>query len=160
MPVAPWRLPEHVEGVTNATSTTHERVLSRRGLHTCNSASSWADPMCSMSRDPRREECTICTALAPDAVFTVRTYGDTGIPYGPGLSAQIRPARRANPQVIPEGAGLVKGCSEGLWLGLGVLRSGVGVRIGPGRGRGSWVRRRVGRGGMGGGREMFGWSAW
>jgi len=30
--------------------------------------------MCSMSRDPRREECTICTALAPDADFTVRTY--------------------------------------------------------------------------------------
>lgn len=30
--------------------------------------------MCSMSRDPRREECAICTALAPDAVFTVRTY--------------------------------------------------------------------------------------
>jgi hypothetical protein len=26
---------------------------------------------------PRREECTICTALAPEAVFTVRTYGDT-----------------------------------------------------------------------------------
>jgi hypothetical protein len=26
------------------------------------------------TRDPRREECTICTALAPDAVFTVRTY--------------------------------------------------------------------------------------
>jgi hypothetical protein len=27
-----------------------------------------------MSRDPRREECTICTAIAPEAVFTVRTY--------------------------------------------------------------------------------------
>jgi hypothetical protein len=27
-----------------------------------------ADPMCSMSRDPRQEECTICTAVAPDAV--------------------------------------------------------------------------------------------
>jgi hypothetical protein len=33
--------------------------------------------MCSTSRDPRREECTICTAVAPEAVFTVRTYGDT-----------------------------------------------------------------------------------
>jgi hypothetical protein len=30
-----------------------------------------------MLREPRREECTICTALAPEAVFTVRTYGDT-----------------------------------------------------------------------------------
>ena len=31
--------------------------------------------MCSISRDPRCEEYTICTAVAPDAVFTVRTYG-------------------------------------------------------------------------------------
>src|SRR4051812_2245550 len=30
-----------------------------------------------MSRDPRRDECTICTAVAPEDVFTVRTYGDT-----------------------------------------------------------------------------------
>jgi hypothetical protein len=41
--------------------------------------------MCSISREPRREECTICTAVAPDAVFTVRRYGDTGQAYGPGL---------------------------------------------------------------------------
>jgi hypothetical protein len=45
-------------------------------------------PMCSISRDPRREECTICTARAPDAVFTVRRYGDTGQLYG-RFSAQI-----------------------------------------------------------------------
>jgi hypothetical protein len=32
----------------------------------------------SSRRDPRREEYTICTALAPEVVFTVRTYGDTG----------------------------------------------------------------------------------
>jgi hypothetical protein len=30
--------------------------------------------MCSISRDPRRFEHTICTAVAPLAVFTVRTY--------------------------------------------------------------------------------------
>ncbi len=35
-----------------------------------------ADPRCSISRDPRWEEYTICTAVAPDDVFTVRTYGD------------------------------------------------------------------------------------
>jgi hypothetical protein len=46
-------------------------------------ASSWAEPMCSISRDPRRDEYTICTATAPDLVFTVRTYGDTTTPYGP-----------------------------------------------------------------------------
>jgi hypothetical protein len=40
--------------------------------------------MCSISRDPRREDHTICTAVAPDAVFTVRTYG-TGPLYDPGL---------------------------------------------------------------------------
>ena len=34
-------------------------------------------PMCSISREPRREECTTCTALAPEAVFTVRTYATT-----------------------------------------------------------------------------------
>jgi hypothetical protein len=33
--------------------------------------------MCSIARDPRCEECTICTALALEAVLTVRTYGDT-----------------------------------------------------------------------------------
>ena len=36
-----------------------------------------AEPMCSMSRDPRCCECTICTARAPDAVLTVRTYATT-----------------------------------------------------------------------------------
>ena len=59
--------------------------LPRRGFQQLHSASSCADPRCSMSRDPRREECTICTAVAPDAVFTVRTYGDTSPAYEPGL---------------------------------------------------------------------------
>ena len=50
---------------------------------TSTSALSCADPMCSMSRYPRWDECTICTAVAPDAVFTARTYG-TRPPCGPG----------------------------------------------------------------------------
>jgi len=45
-------------------------------------ASVCAEPMCSRLRDPRREEYTICTAVAPEAVFTVRTYA-TKRPYGP-----------------------------------------------------------------------------
>ncbi len=49
------------------------------------SASSWADPMCSMSRDPRWQDSTICTAAAPDAVSAVRTDVHTGLIYGPGL---------------------------------------------------------------------------
>jgi hypothetical protein len=40
--------------------------------------------MCTMSRDPRRWEYTICTAVAPEAGFTVRTNGDTP----PSLRAQ------------------------------------------------------------------------
>src|SRR5215813_4630876 len=35
------------------------------------------DPRCLISREPRLDEHTICTAVAPDDVFTIRTYGDT-----------------------------------------------------------------------------------
>jgi hypothetical protein len=38
------------------------------------SASSCAEPMCPMFRDPRRQEHTTWTAVTPDAVFTVRTH--------------------------------------------------------------------------------------
>ena len=41
-----------------------------------------ADPKCSISRDPRREDHTTCTAVAPDLVLTVRTYGTEPL-YGP-----------------------------------------------------------------------------
>jgi hypothetical protein len=60
-----------------------DQALARGGLQDLQLVSSWADPMCSISRDPRREECTTCIAVAPDAVFSVRTYGDTGQLYGP-----------------------------------------------------------------------------
>ena len=39
-----------------------------------------------LARAARREEYTICTAVAPEDVLTVRTYGDTRPPYGPGPS--------------------------------------------------------------------------
>jgi diphthamide synthase (EF-2-diphthine--ammonia ligase) len=48
------------------------------------SAAVCADPGCSISSDPRGEECTICTATAPDDVFAVHRYGDTRPQYGPG----------------------------------------------------------------------------
>jgi len=32
-----------------------------------------------MSGDPRSGDYTICAAVALDAVFTVRRYGDTGL---------------------------------------------------------------------------------
>src|SRR5690348_244551 len=38
-----------------------------------------------MSRAPRREPCTICTAVAPDAVRTVRMYAATSADYEPRL---------------------------------------------------------------------------
>jgi hypothetical protein len=41
-------------------------------LSASSSRSSWAKPRCSML-DARREEYTIWTAIAPEAVFTVRT---------------------------------------------------------------------------------------
>lgn len=37
------------------------------------SASSCAEPRCSMLREPRRDDHTTWTAVAPEAVFTVRT---------------------------------------------------------------------------------------
>ncbi len=58
--------------------------------------------MCSISRDPRWKECTICTAIAPDAVFTVLTYG-TGPACGPAISAQIRSPKAKKPRVSEPG---------------------------------------------------------
>jgi hypothetical protein len=43
-----------------------------------------------MLREPRREDQTACTAVAPDAVFTVRTYG-TGQLYGHPRCADPHP---------------------------------------------------------------------
>ena len=42
------------------------------------------DPRCSISRDPRRDDHTTFGAVAPDFVFTVRTYGTSPL-YGPPL---------------------------------------------------------------------------
>ena len=47
-----------------------------------------------MSREPRRDEYTICTALAPEAVFTVRTYATDRRLRTP-ISAHIRPVPAA-----------------------------------------------------------------
>ena len=46
-------------------------------FNSSNSACVRADPMCSIVRAPRRFENTIYTAVAPEDVFTVRTYGAT-----------------------------------------------------------------------------------
>ena len=45
--------------------------------------------MCSISRAARCEEYTICAALAPDDVFTVRTYGTRQL-YDPGSVRKFR----------------------------------------------------------------------
>jgi hypothetical protein len=54
--------------------------------------------MCSISREPRREEYTICTAVAPDAVLTVRTCGTAPL-YSAGLVRKSALSRHKNPQV-------------------------------------------------------------
>jgi hypothetical protein len=56
------------------------QALRPAALSASSSASSWADPKCSIRREPRRVDHTICTAIAPEAVFTVRTYAITA-PY-------------------------------------------------------------------------------
>jgi len=48
--------------------------------------------MCSISRDPRWEDWTICTAVAPDAVLTVRTHGP-GAAWLQRGDEEVRPAR-------------------------------------------------------------------
>jgi hypothetical protein len=61
-----------------------------------NSTSSCGDPMCSIEREPMRQDHTICTAVAPDEVFTVRTYA-TRAAYGPILVFKFRPNSRQKP---------------------------------------------------------------
>jgi hypothetical protein len=51
-----------------------------------------------MFRDPRREDHTTRTPVAPDEVFTVRTCATTR-DYEPRPSAQIRRPQQANRQV-------------------------------------------------------------
>jgi hypothetical protein len=41
--------------------------------------------MCSISREPRRDEYTIRAAVAPDAVFIVCAYREARPHDGPGL---------------------------------------------------------------------------
>ena len=67
-------------------------------FNTANPASSRAEPRCSIERDPRRDDHTICTAVAPELVFSVRTYA-TNAPYEARPSAQIRTSCPINLQV-------------------------------------------------------------
>ena len=59
-------------------------------------------PKCSILREPFRDDHTICTAVAPEDVFTVRTYA-TRAPYGHSASAQIRTRKTRNVQVTVTG---------------------------------------------------------
>jgi transposase InsO family protein len=68
----------------NAVSESFFATYKKELIHTCPRA----EPKCSMERDPRRDDHAICTAVAPELVFTVRTYA-TNAPYGHPPSAQI-----------------------------------------------------------------------
>ena len=79
--------------------------------------SPWSGPRCSISRDPCREEYTICTAIAPDAAFTFRTYGDTASLYGPGLMRNLadreqRTSRSGCEAISPAGGMINSKASE------------------------------------------------
>ncbi|HET7013271.1 MAG TPA: hypothetical protein VFI65_05145 [Streptosporangiaceae bacterium] len=57
---------------------TRRQLLPRRGLQQLHLRLVMRRAqMPDIPRTPRCEEYTICTAVAPDAVLTVRTYGDT-----------------------------------------------------------------------------------
>jgi hypothetical protein len=51
--------------------------------------------MCSIEREPRRQDHTICTAVAPEAVFVVRRK-DTSTAYGPALVFKFQGIRTQN----------------------------------------------------------------
>jgi hypothetical protein len=51
--------------------------------------------MCSIERDPRRQDHAICTAVAPETVFTERTKA-TGAAQGPALVFKFRRIRTQN----------------------------------------------------------------
>jgi hypothetical protein len=55
----------------------------RTGLEPCG----YTRTKCSIERDPRRQDHTICTVVAPGTVFTVRTKASS-VAYGP-LRVQI-----------------------------------------------------------------------
>jgi hypothetical protein len=57
----------------------------------------------SIERDPRRDDHTICTAVAPELVFTVRTYA-TSAPYGPTLVHKSAPVAKQNHRSQPHSA--------------------------------------------------------
>ncbi|WP_165489399.1 hypothetical protein [Propioniciclava tarda] len=48
--------------------------MARVRFNNSTSTSVCAEPMCTISRDPLWNECTIWTAVAPLDVFTVRMY--------------------------------------------------------------------------------------
>jgi hypothetical protein len=66
-------------------------------LRAATPASLWAEPRCSIERHPRRDDHTICTAVAPELVFTARIYA-TSAPYEATANAQIGTSR-TNPHV-------------------------------------------------------------
>ena len=87
--------------------------------------------MCSISREPHRDDLTTCTAVAPDFVFTVRAYG-TGPLYGrPG---RARAATR-QPASLPGNSR-----SRTLVTRAGTPpRGAVRHRAGPGENSYAWI---------------------
>jgi hypothetical protein len=92
-------------GVWPASSAKRDSLIGRQTLptaafSTATSAPSLAQPRCSTARDPRRENHTTYTAVAPKAVFTMRTLA-TRAAQAPEFSAQIPTAQTEKQQVNP-----------------------------------------------------------
>ena len=76
---------ERSAAIASSGSGTRRRTMSAV-ISAASSASSWAEPRCSTIRRTPAVFSTICTAVAPEAVFTLRRYGLTPRSY-PAISA-------------------------------------------------------------------------
>lgn len=72
--------------------------LPRRGLQQLHLSVVVRRPMCSISCEPRLNEYTICTAVAPEGVFTVRAHPPPTAPKAPA-STQMSDPTAASLQV-------------------------------------------------------------
>jgi hypothetical protein len=79
--------PRRAGSVPSKPRSSSSLSATRRGravaCKTSSSVLSWAGPMCSTSRDPRREECTICRAVAPTRFSPAEGMGTRASSTGP-----------------------------------------------------------------------------
>lgn len=84
-----------------------------------------------MGQEPRRDDYTICTAIASDAVFTVRTYATTA-PYEPRLVRTFRPDAEQNPRLATRNQGNTENVSKSgqVWETVNASKNRGSVTLG------------------------------